>query len=189
MFEETILDHDGEIVLINNFFKDDFFEVLLNEVNWRQDCISMYGKQHPVPRLQAWYADTGIEYSYSGILLERNDWSSCLIRIKTQIERHFDVLLNGALANYYRDGSDYCSWHSDNESELDSSSDIFSVSLGEQRDFSFKHNSKDIKGKISLENNSLLIMKPPFQENYKHQLNKTKKPKSGRINITFRKLK
>lgn len=66
---------------------------------------------------------------------------------------------------------------------------IASVSLGEERFFHLKH-KKDKKQrlKIKLEHGSLLIMGGTMQENWQHQIAKTKREINSRINLTFRKI-
>ena len=49
---------------------DTLFDVLWEQVPWRQDKISMFGRQIPQPRLSSWCADTGVHYTYSGLRLE-----------------------------------------------------------------------------------------------------------------------
>ncbi len=61
-----------------------------NQINWKniqwhQDTIKMYGKSHTLPRISAWYGDTGKAYKYSGILLHPNPWNSALLWMKQQL--------------------------------------------------------------------------------------------------------
>ena len=45
------------------------FKRLLDEVPWREDTITLFGKTYPQPRLTALYGEGGRTYSYSGITL------------------------------------------------------------------------------------------------------------------------
>ncbi|EQC51046.1 oxidoreductase, 2OG-Fe(II) oxygenase family protein [Bacteriovorax sp. DB6_IX] len=188
----TVIDHDGEAIYYPDFFsnysQENLFEKFKELIAWRQDQITLYGKTHNIPRLQAWYGDKGAEYAYSGIKMERLDWESNLEEIKKYIEGELGLVFNSCLCNLYRDGKDYAAWHSDDEKELGATPTIASASFGETRKIVFKHKSdKGVeKVELELEDKSLLIMSGPLQHNWKHQLNKTQKKTDARINLTFR---
>lgn len=183
---------EGEIIFLANFFSesqsDRFFAELLNNLNWRQDPIKMFGKTFPQPRLTAWYGDEHKSYRYSGITMNPDTWIPPLLSIKTKITPVAESNFNSVLANLYRDGKDYMSWHSDDEKELGRNPLIASVSFGATRRFQLRHKSnKDFeKIEISLTHGSLLIMKGSTQHFWKHQIPKMAKVNSARINLTFR---
>jgi len=60
--------------------------------------------------------------------------------------------------------------------------------LGATRRFDLKHSSTKEKISIALEPGSLLIMGGELQHYWKHQIAKTKKVNTPRINLTFRHL-
>jgi len=190
--KEVIIDRDGLATYYPDFFhliKDDCqFSILESSIIWKQDQITLYGKTHDVPRLQAWYGDEGADYAYSGIKLERLSWTPELLVIKKYIEGELGLKFNSCLCNLYRDGKDYAAWHSDDEKELGPEPTIASVSFGETRKIVFKHRSdKGIeKVELEMEDRSLLIMEGSLQHNWKHQLNKSAKKMDARINLTFR---
>ena len=165
---------------------DKWFNDCLNNIKWHEGYIKIFGKEHKIPRLQAWYADKNINYTYSGKQLIRNDWNSVLSEIKTDIELITSNTFNSVLGNLYRNGSDSMGLHSDNEKELGHKPVIASFSLGEQRDIFFKHKSKDIRFSIPQEHGKLIVMSGLTQEHWKHEVKKTKKLKKPRINLTFR---
>ena len=86
--------------------------------------------------------------------------------------------------------------HRDDEKDLVAGYPIASLSLGQPRDFIFKH--ADCMGKdatrkidpvkIELENGSLLLMKHPTNIYWYHSLPPRKRLKDIRINMTFRKM-
>lgn len=88
--------------------------------------------------------------------------------------------------NYYHNGSEAMSWHSDNEKEILKHSAIASVSFGAERKFGFKHNFSKEEISLLLENGSLLIMKDETQIYWKHKLYTNAKIIEPRINLTFR---
>lgn len=186
---------DAEIDYYEDFITFDesmhYMQLLLTEVNWKQNKIKIFGKEIDEPRLASWYADDGVSYAYSGIQLEGNPWSSTLSMLKHDIESLVGMTFNSALLNYYRDGSDSMGWHQDNEKELGENPAIASLTLGATRTFQLKHiTDKSLARKdIPLSSGSLLIMHGATQHHWKHQIPKTKKPIGARLNITFRKIK
>ena len=164
------------------------FEKLLKEVSWQQQNIKLFGKEIPQPRLTAFFAEKGISYTYSGLQLKPETFSSEILDLKQQTEEISGFEFNTCLANLYRDGNDSMGWHADDEQVLGTNPVIASISLGGVRSFQFKHKTKNLKEKIELQHGSLLIMKGSMQHYWKHQLPKTKKEVSPRINLTFRQI-
>lgn len=157
-------------------------------LNWVQSTFSIYGRTVPIPRLNAWYSDLGADYAYSGISLQRNDWTPELVDLKHKIERQTDSAYNAVLANWYRTGQDSVDWHADDEPELGPQPMIASVSLGGERTFKFRHRHNKLIAPVSLKllPGSLLLMSGDTQRNWVHQVPKTKKQVESRINLTFR---
>ena len=98
---------DAEISYFPDFFSQtkasNLLETLIKKIEWRQNTIKMYGKENPVPRLEAWYGDPGKSYAYSGIHMEPNPWTDELREIKQSIEVESGISFNSVLINYYRD--------------------------------------------------------------------------------------
>jgi len=163
-----------------------WFESCLHDLNWETGFIKIFGKTHQIPRLQAWYADNGINYTYSGKKLQRHNWNNTLIEIKGKIESITSFKFNSVLANLYRDGNDSMGLHSDDEKELGKNPVIASLSLGESRDIYFKHKNNKSNLIIPQINGQLLVMYGKTQKYWKHEIKKTKKLKKPRINLTFR---
>ena len=166
--------------------KDLWFKSCLHDLNWETGFIKIFGKTHQIPRLQAWYADNEIEYTYSGKKLQRHNWNNLLLEIKEKIENITSFKFNSVLANLYRDGNDSMGLHSDNEKELGKKPVIASLSLGETREIYFKHKNKKLNLIIPQASGQLLVMYGKTQEYWKHEIKKTKKIKKPRINLTFR---
>ena len=189
---ETILTIDGEVLLYKNLFNldesDKIFQELLHQIQWRQDAIKIFGKSIILPRKTAWYGDEDKTYTYSGIEMNPTPWTPVLETIKSRIEPFTEVRFNSVLLNLYRDGQDSVSWHADDEPELGQNPTIASVSFGATRQFVLKHKfRKDLdKVSIDLTHGSFLLMEGATQHNWLHQVPKTKKAVSERINLTFR---
>ncbi len=167
-----------------------FQEEIQQHTPWQEDDIKLFGKVYKQPRLTALYGDSNKPYRYSNIQMSPNQWSPTLLKIKEDIESISNQKFTSVLLNLYRDGSDSNGWHSDDEKELGKHPYIASLSFGAKRIFHFKH-KKDpsLKFKIALEHGSLLLMGGATQEDWKHQIPKSKKMLSPRINLTFRDIK
>ncbi len=166
---------------------DSFLAIFLKELQWEQFDIKIFGKVIPQPRLTALYAINTQPYSYSNLTLHPNSYTTELEIISNKLFKLTGIRFTHCLANLYRDGNDSMGWHSDDEKELGQNPVIASISFGAERKFQLKHKElKDQKMEIPLEHGSLLIMKGETQHYWKHQLPKTKKIDSPRINLTFR---
>ncbi|WDE98112.1 alpha-ketoglutarate-dependent dioxygenase AlkB [Lentisphaera profundi] len=164
-----------------------YLSQLKQSLPWKSDKIRFMGKQHSIPRLHAWIADSNINYSYSGISLEINPWSTATRELKMLCEQSCQHSFNSMLANYYRNGKDSNGWHADNEKELGQNPLIAIVSFGQVRRLSIRSNDNH-KEKLDydLANGSLIIMKGELQHQTQHCLRKTQKDCAERISLTFR---
>jgi alkylated DNA repair dioxygenase AlkB len=165
---------------------DSLLAVLLDQVNWRQDRIRLFGKEHRIPRLQAFLSDPGIHYTYSGLRLAGEPWLPALQPLKQRLEALCEQPFNALLLNLYRDGQDCMGWHADDEPELGQNPVIASVSLGAPRRFRLRHNRSRDTHALTLVHGSLLLMAGPTQHHWQHCLPRTRVCRSPRINLTFR---
>lgn len=188
---QKILDHDGIVLLQENFITDISVDALINEVIWRQNEIKMFGKVHLEPRFMCFQAEPGINYSYSGIKLSPLPFSPLVLKIKNAIEKSHPYKFNSALLNYYRHGNDHMSFHADDEKELGLNPTIASVSFGDTRKFVLKHRYDESldKVEINLHDKSLLIMTGELQHYWVHKISKKTASQLPRVNITFRSIK
>ncbi len=163
---------------------------LIEQVPWRSEVITLWGKQHQQPRLTAWFGDPGASYTYSGLSLEPLPWTDLLSSIRSRVEALSQASFNSVLLNYYRDHRDSMGMHSDDEPELGRNPVIASVSLGEQRTLVLKHRfKKELKPvHMSLHSGSLLLMQGATQHFWKHGINKLSLPCGPRVNLTFRRI-
>lgn len=184
---------NGEYVYLPSFFSrpeaDEYLNELKDNILWKQESMNMYGKQVNFPRLTAWYGNNDKPYSFSGITLNPNPWTETLLIIKSKIETKANVSFNSVLLNRYRNGNDSISWHTDAEPELGSNPVIASVNFGATRKFQLRHIKTKEKIEIELTHGSLLIMQGELQHFWQHQVPKTSKVVSERINLTFRVIK
>ena len=184
---------DGEILYIPNFKKKNEANLLLKKLEdsipWRQDKITVYGKIYDQPRLTSLHSIQQKPYTYSNITMQPRAMTNELLQILAEIEHIKPNSYNSVLLNLYRNGKDSNGWHADNESALGINPSIASLSLGEERYFHLKHKKlKDQRRKLKLEHGSLLIMSGELQHHWLHQIPKTTRTISTRINLTFRKI-
>jgi alkylated DNA repair dioxygenase AlkB len=190
---ETIMIQNGGYIYVPNFFNkeisDLYFNALLDEIDWKQESMNMYGKTINFPRLTAWYGDNDKPYTFSGITLSPKKWTKSLLDIKKQIEPKAQTNFNSVLLNLYRNGEDSISWHTDAEKELGLNPIIASVNFGATRKFQMRHMNTKEKIELLLTHGSLLVMKGELQHFWQHQVPKTKQAVKQRINLTFRVIK
>ena len=188
----NLLPSNGIIYYIPNFINDseyNIFNILMNEINWKHDKLTLYGKKIITKRKVAFEGDDFIEYTYSKQKKIANPWSHEVLEIKQLLEKKLSTQFNGCLMNLYESGAVGMAWHCDNEPELDSAGIIASISFGATRTFQLKHKQTGEKIDIKLENGSLLLMNIESQQYWLHQLKKEIKVKEVRINLTFRQFK
>jgi len=188
--EVNQLPYDGEVYchgpILSNEKAMQYLETLRREINWHNDVVKMYGKTIECKRQTAWMGEDFFEYTYSGITKKAEIFTPLILEIKAQIEMLCHEKFNSCLLNYYRDGNEGMSWHSDNEKTMGKEPLIASLSLGAARKFSFKHNESKQKIDFYLEHGSLIVMQGITQKHWKHALLPSSKVKSPRINLTFR---
>jgi alkylated DNA repair dioxygenase AlkB len=189
---ETIINQDGEAIyfgpLLNAEQNDDYFNILLNNIEWQPERVKLFGKEIITKRKVAFYADPLIEYTYSNKTKKGMPWTNTLFDIKRMIETHTKATYNACLLNLYHSGEEGMGWHSDDEKEIVKHSSIASLSIGVERNFAFKHKKTQEKVSIFLESGSLLEMKGAIQQYWLHTLPKSKKVNGPRINLTFRQM-
>jgi alkylated DNA repair dioxygenase AlkB len=189
---------DADIIFFPHLFgreeSDRFLADLKETIAWRQETITTSGGgEVEIPRLTAWYGDSGRSYSYSGLTMEPNAWTKPLLAIKTRIEEVSDTAFNSVLINLYRDGRDSVGWHSDDEPELGEHPVIGSVSFGGIRTLALRHKKKKHEGhrlraELQLTHGSYLLMRGETQRFWMHQIPKTDQQVDPRINLTFRRI-
>jgi len=162
--------------------------------------VFVFGKWHDIPRKQVAFGDDGLTYKYSNNVVPARSWTPLMRKIKNDVETASGQSFNFVLVNRYADGGDHMGEHKDDEEELVKGSPIASLSLGQERDFVFRH--QDARGasakkssatppspvKLKLESGSLLMMNFPTNDFWYHSLPKrsVKSAPNVRINMTFR---
>lgn len=163
-----------------------YFDALMATVPWRNDEAILFGKHIVTARMVAWYGDTAFSYTYSGTTKQALPWTRELFELKALAEERTGSTFNSCLLNLYHDGREGMGWHSDDEKSLVRTSCIASMSFGADRKFSFRHKRTRETVSVMLEGGSLLVMAGETQTHWHHQLPKSSRIGSPRINLTFR---
>ncbi|RGP78766.1 isochorismatase family [Fusarium longipes] len=210
---------EGDTDIIENALPDSLvegiFDKLREEVQWQR--MSHQGGQ--VPRLVAVQGEIGPDGSMP-VYRHPSDESPPLLpfsptvqAIRVETEKHLGHPLNHVLVQYYRDGTDYISEHSDKTLDIVKGSYIANMSLGAERTFTFRTKRKDkdlaqdgaslpteLKRTIQraqLPHNSLCRLGLRSNMKWLHAIRPDKRPKKekseaelafngGRISLTFR---
>lgn len=163
-----------------------YFNRLLETIEWRNDEAVIFGKRIITKRKVAWYGEEEFEYTYSNITKKALRWTDELLELKTSVEENSNQTYNSCLLNLYHEGDEGMAWHSDGEKDLMKNGAIASLSFGAERKFAFKHKETNVTAHLILQNGSLLLMKDECQSNWLHRLPPTKLKTGPRINLTFR---
>lgn len=131
-------------------------------------------------------------YKYSGQIVKSYKMDDILeLQLKIindKIKSDFDSLF----MNYYRNnGEDYIGKHSDDEAQMGKNSTVASLTLTDNKEciriMRFKNKKTNEKIDVKLYPGSLLIMSGKTQEEWTHEIPKSKKIKGNRISLTARK--
>ena len=189
---KNLVPFDGELYLIKQFYRlpesDQLFASFETGLAWQEEAIFIFGKWVKVPRLMCWYGDPDAYYQYSGVNHQPRPWTTELQSVRAKVEQQCRCAFNSVLANLYRDGRDSMGCHADDEKELGLNPVIASLSLGDERLFKLHHKKRKETLDIILGHGDLLVMAGSLQHHWLHSVPKTKKIKTPRINLTFRKI-
>ncbi|KAJ4267438.1 hypothetical protein NW762_003545 [Fusarium torreyae] len=212
---------EGDTDIIENVLSDSLldgvFDKLREEVQWQR--MSHQGGQ--VPRLVAVQGEVGSDGSIPVYRHPSDEsppllpFSPTVLAIKNETEKHLGHSLNHVLIQYYRDGNDYISEHSDKTLDIVKGSYIANVSLGAERTMTFRTKKKDkdpsktespspadLKRNIQrakLPDNSLCRLGLKSNMKWLHAIRQDKRHKNekstaelayegGRISLTFRQI-
>ncbi|GBN78010.1 DNA oxidative demethylase ALKBH2 [Araneus ventricosus] len=137
----------------------------------------------------AGFGEEGIQYTFSRKTFVAKPWTPVLRLLKENADTFLPdgQLYNYALVHLYKDGTHSISPHKDDEKDLDPLSPIVSFSFGEERKIIFRRKGYK-KSEMNLEHGSVLVMKPPTNAFWTHEIPKQKNVVDARINVTFRRI-
>jgi alkylated DNA repair dioxygenase AlkB len=179
---------DGELSFLSQLTlpapNDVILQRLLDEIEWKEETIFVWGKEQKQPRLSAWYGEAA--YTYSRKLFTPLPFTPLLAELKTIVESVTGRRFNSVLLNCYRNERDSVGFHSDDEPELGPTPAIASLTFGATRTFVLKHKTLPKTVKLDLTDGSLLLMAGTLQRHWKHGINKETRSRGVRVNLTFR---
>jgi alkylated DNA repair dioxygenase AlkB len=188
--KDNLLPYDGTVKYYGPIMSvpeaDQFYELLLRNIDWKNDEAVIFGKHILTKRKVAWYGDAAFEYTYSKTTKSALPWTAELLLLKNTVEQHSGEQYNSCLLNLYHNGQEGMAWHSDAEKNLIKDGAIGSLSFGAERKFAFKHKASKEVVKMTLQHGSLLVMKGITQTHWLHRLLTTTSVNTPRINLTFR---
>ncbi|HEY9340876.1 MAG TPA: alpha-ketoglutarate-dependent dioxygenase AlkB [Hanamia sp.] len=182
--KDGIVNYYGKLLTTQK--ANQYFDCLLNTIDWKNDQAIIYGKLIITKRKVAWYGDTDFEYTYSNTTKRALPWTTELLELKSIAEEKTNEKFNSCLLNLYHNGDEGMAWHSDAEKDLKKNGAIGSLSFGAERKFAFKHKQTKETVSLILEHGSLLVMKGTTQTNWLHRLPPAKLITKPRVNLTFR---
>lgn len=163
-----------------------YFDLLLQNIQWKNDEANILGKHIVTKRKVAWYGNSDYSYAYSNTTKQALAWTRELSILKRLVEEITGESFNSCLLNLYHNGNEGLGWHSDDEKSIGKYTPIASLSFGAERKFSFKHKHTKQTVSLVLAHGSLLVMKGATQTNWLHSLPKSNRITQARINLTFR---
>jgi len=192
---DNLLPYDGKVndlgIIIDN--PNNLYDILLAELPWHSDVVTLFGKTHVTTRQIVWMGNDNTSYHYSGHTRQSVLWSNSVFHVKQYVERQLanigiEADFNSCLLNYYPSGAEGMGYHADDEKELGVQPIIASLSLGATRKFVLKHKKTQDKVELYLESGQLIVMHGDTQTFWKHSITKTTKANEGRISLTFRRM-
>ncbi|CAM0914056.1 unnamed protein product [Alopecurus aequalis] len=188
------------------------FEELDKRIPWTRPTIRVFGRSSVQPRDTCYVADGGLtDLRYSGHQPHAHSWDEFPV-LKDVLKAVHEALpgsnFNSLLLNRYKAGSDYVSWHADDEPLYGPTPEIASVTFGCEREFLLRKKpaksqaaagpaeAEPKRRKVStpqqhsflLKHGSLLVMRGYTQRDWQHSVPKRAKATSTRINLTFRRV-
>ncbi|GFX65847.1 DNA oxidative demethylase ALKBH2 [Trichonephila clavipes] len=179
-------------LLGNEKYKPNTFSRLKEEIEYlppEQTKVRVYGKWSNVPRQIAFYGDKGLTYTFSDHTFEAKEPVPIVKELQDEANNLIkkDKGLNFCVVNQYVNGLDRIGLHRDNEKDLNPDYPIVCFSFGATRDIIFKREGYE-KVVIPLTDGSVLIMYPPTNEFWQHEIPIRRKVKDTRISLTFRRI-
>ncbi|KAF6145094.1 hypothetical protein GIB67_013445 [Kingdonia uniflora] len=218
------LGEGSEVVYIPRFLAFDesskWLGYLDKEIPWTRPLIRVFGRSCNQPRDTCYVASGGLpELRYSGYQPHAYSWDD-FPPLKEILEAVHEALpgssFNSLLLNRYKSGSDYVSWHADDEKLYGPTPEIASVSFGCEREFLLrkkpiktpkvsllsavqggkseeqptserpKKSKQDDHHSFMLKHGSMLVMRGNTQRDWVHSVPKRARADAVRINLTFR---
>ena len=189
--EIIINENDAHCDIYRNFLDKKYctnlLHYLIQNIDWSKNLTNQVRNN----RLSYTMGNRGVIHSYNGRGKLLEPWLPIIEEFKEMFNNMFSTQINSAFINYYRNGNDYISYHSDRECKPLLYM-VICISLGETRDFHFKRKTDDYVFKTKIGNGDMMIMYGRCQELFLHSVpartGKIHTNLKDRISITFREL-
>lgn len=152
---------------------------------------TIYGKECRMRRSVGFFADPAHTYGYffSRQLFASRMPAAPMQELIAVVRSIVGNDVNGVLVNYYADGEEYISAHSDDERGVGDAG-VFAISVGAERRFVIAYNDKTVQEpKFEVATKSMfgiLMAGKEFQRMMNHQIPPQKATKQPRWSLTFR---
>ena len=157
-------------------------QLLSAEPHHRSDII-IDSQRHPAPRLTSSFSDAPLRLDGMRASLP---WSPEVAALRDAIGIRFGLSFNYALANLYRDGSDFTGWHRDKAELHHPGSTIAIVSFGATRTLSIRRRGSDAAATWPLVDSSVVLMTLGLQQSHEHAILAEPEDVGMRLSITLR---
>ena len=187
--KKDIIHHNGSTLSTYSVTDIDLIDKCVDEIKDKlleYPKIMLYGKQATQHRCIGFFSNESKGYYYSRQLAKSIplDHNMKILLESLNGELHADF--NGILVNYYKDGNDYISSHSDDEKDIDLTG-VVAISVGAVRKFRIRSkNDRKIVTDIPTDSYGIIQMSGNFQKEFLHEIPIEKKVKEGRYSFTFR---
>jgi alkylated DNA repair dioxygenase AlkB len=165
---------------------ESYYKALQHEADWHRPRMTFAGIERVTARQVAWHGDEGVTYSYSGQQHRSMGWTPAMETLRQKVQMRLGIQFNGVLLNWYANGSEHVSPHSDDETDMEAGVPIAAISLGAIRDFVLKHKITRERFVLPLSSGSLVVMAGETQKVAVHSIPKRTFCREGRISLTFR---
>ena len=132
----------------------------------------------------------GETYRYTGSKTEPIEFPQIIKHVVDELNTKFDLegdnQINSCLVNKFSGPESFLSEHSDNEWSINPMSSIYTVTIGDSRQISFRKMESDKAEDLNTSNGSLYNMTRKSQNFFTHQIKKDETFTGTRYTLTFR---
>ena len=173
---------------------DEAIKAVKHKLHKKPPIGKLYGKMAYQQRNVGFFCHPGVSYGYfySGQCERAQDLPPAMAKVLDLINEKFGAQFNGLLVNHYEDGKDMINAHSDDETTLDPTTGVVSLSWGAQRKFRIRKKTPGTRsGPILCDvptksYHAIQMRGPKFQNDLTHEIPKETKVMGERVSITAR---
>ena len=177
--------------------EETYLRRLIDEIHWIRGTSVVEDSGVVIEQTRSMYycADNDtLTYTYSGKPLVPAFWPDVVYELRELLHKFLrkrKILkspFNCVLMHYYKDGTEYINFHSDDEDLFGTNPTIAGLSFGASRDFVLRHNETRQKWVLSTKSGSVYVMAGACQEEMKHSVPKRRGKflNEPRVSLTFR---